>query len=1347
MVQQSLDPWSIDSLREAEGVVKRSEEGRVILPELKARLPLRDAPYQDHRTAEDPWVGFEKSRTLPIPRDVFEGIRGDSPTATQALFPEIRRACITVDNKLYLWSYLEGQSAFEYHQLREDQVILSVSLVAAKPGVFIDQIKHVLVISTGLSAREGESLTLLGLEFDQKAPRAEVKLYETGMSVKTDGVAMRDVKGTKGGRIFAAGSDQCLYELIYQAQEGWFSNKCHLRNVTSPKLSNLLPTFMKTEKRLDFIALDDARDLLYTLREGSQIDVFRLPSKDSSRAPMRTGGTLGVTRQMGLTHSQSDVGQIVWLGATERDSRTSVVLVAVTEKGHRIFYDDFQGRSWSQLSVRIPPGLPSPQQQQQMLGMQPISQQQQQAQQQAAARSVSTAFISDEVFMIGFNSSMGGGQICCITPGPSSPGGPVSESMTLIALEVGISCPVIAEAKPFGSTSSFSSGVGGGALVRPTANQVLKPPRVFLVLDNNGLTELIERRPMEMLQGLLELGTLTNSSRVFEFFNMYGSVEACSTTLAIASRNSQLTSSSASFSSEEAVSQATRVFFGQLGSWPADSRISHDGLAFYLACLFRPFWDRPLVPTKAGGVKGATSNGSMVGAPYKPLSSSSSSPSPTSAGSNSNVPITREVLEAALRDLTPLSDFMNKHGQLFGLGELERVAQRWDQESFQRLRSLTSRTLEAINFTLFLLDHGLKPLIQSCSDEVKKLLESGLRFGQLVTSQDGKRVARELVNALIEEKIGAQVSIDAIADALQARCGSFCSADDVRQYKATECIRRAKQCSSRGNEREKLDNLKTSLRLLGKGAAQLSPEKLGEVCRAFDELDFSSGVIDLALLCAEEWDPSGLALSFRSDGCPLEEKSGKRYELYEKRRRAYSLVLESLKRLDDELDSAYKVKAETPEEQNKMQRSIDQRDQIRSLAYSRAEACNDALFHEELYLWLMERRLTDQLLEMRTPFLVEFLQGQPKAEKAKDAVHVRCLRDLLWQYYVRVGEYFSAAQVLDALAHSEEFQLELRERIEYLALAVGNAKSLGPGAVTTTTQQAGSEPNQQDVVSFLSQVEEDLEVAQVQAKIRHSLEQIPVEEEEDDQEERERKKLVSESIEWLNEELVDLSSLYKNFAEPFQLLEDQLLIFHTAEYQDVRLVAETWRALISREHESNPAEHAHKAIASLVCQIFQDLSGSSVACPVDVVLDLLERYAFDQEPVGVAMEKRSWPPKSGSTNQTNPIPPGWAPNTLISASCPPETILTVLESQIRNAPPPWNTNSGLGFLLPDLAYFLDTWLQNMNRQNRFPAKRVDDLISETLIRMGTARFNRSGVTNQEVVDLLRACSEMVKRRF
>lgn len=117
--------------------------------------------------------------------------------------------------------------------------ISSCALVPPKPGVFIDEIQRVLILSTKAT------LQLIGLSRD--VATGEVKMYDTDMVVETDGNEMASIVGTTDGRVFMTGIDDgCLYELLYQAEEGWFSKRVRLENRSVGPLNRLIPGILGT---------------------------------------------------------------------------------------------------------------------------------------------------------------------------------------------------------------------------------------------------------------------------------------------------------------------------------------------------------------------------------------------------------------------------------------------------------------------------------------------------------------------------------------------------------------------------------------------------------------------------------------------------------------------------------------------------------------------------------------------------------------------------------------------------------------------------------------------------------------------------------------------------------------------------------------------------------------------------------------------------------------------------------------------------------------------------------------------------------------------------------------------
>src|SRR5437762_12795435 len=95
------------------------------------------------------------STTVALP---FSELTIETQLTTQmGLFPEIQRAYITVDNRLYLWNYLNGYPLFVSNLIRSEdfqsfsdssQTLLAVRLIPPRPGVFLPSITYLLALCT-----------------------------------------------------------------------------------------------------------------------------------------------------------------------------------------------------------------------------------------------------------------------------------------------------------------------------------------------------------------------------------------------------------------------------------------------------------------------------------------------------------------------------------------------------------------------------------------------------------------------------------------------------------------------------------------------------------------------------------------------------------------------------------------------------------------------------------------------------------------------------------------------------------------------------------------------------------------------------------------------------------------------------------------------------------------------------------------------------------------------------------------------------------------------------------------------------------------------------------------------
>ena len=56
---------------------------------------------------------------------------------------------------------------------------------------------------------------------------------------------MLKIAGTSNGRILMCGKDGNLYELVYQAEDGWFRKKCRKVNRSQSVVGTYWPSFLK----------------------------------------------------------------------------------------------------------------------------------------------------------------------------------------------------------------------------------------------------------------------------------------------------------------------------------------------------------------------------------------------------------------------------------------------------------------------------------------------------------------------------------------------------------------------------------------------------------------------------------------------------------------------------------------------------------------------------------------------------------------------------------------------------------------------------------------------------------------------------------------------------------------------------------------------------------------------------------------------------------------------------------------------------------------------------------------------------------------------------------------------
>ncbi|GAX86588.1 hypothetical protein CEUSTIGMA_g13996.t1, partial [Chlamydomonas eustigma] len=239
----------------------------------------REETYQPYPMGWPSLLRSVSPSVFELPSMVQEKYRGCQAMCFCGLFPTIGRAWASVDNSLFLWKYdSSGDVPIEY--CGEDQAICAVGIVKPRPGVFLEAVKHILVLCTtaevvllgvchlrrpGLSSSSEDDVT------------ADITLQPLPMyNISSDGMVITCVATSSKGRIFLGGSDGHVYELLYNAADKWRQKKCSKVRLTGG-LQQYLPSFLPVllgfgaSSAIDKLVVDDERNVLYSLSQTSAI--------------------------------------------------------------------------------------------------------------------------------------------------------------------------------------------------------------------------------------------------------------------------------------------------------------------------------------------------------------------------------------------------------------------------------------------------------------------------------------------------------------------------------------------------------------------------------------------------------------------------------------------------------------------------------------------------------------------------------------------------------------------------------------------------------------------------------------------------------------------------------------------------------------------------------------------------------------------------------------------------------------------------------------------------------------------------------------------------------------------
>ncbi|KAK0266341.1 hypothetical protein B0A54_04829 [Friedmanniomyces endolithicus] len=1191
------------------------------------------------------WLPYQKLRMYDLPTSIIEQAYQTVGGLQMGVMPGLSHCWAVMDNCLYLWDYtVNNPELIGYEE--NPHSITAVKLVKPKPGVFVKEITHVIVVATS------DAMLLLGVSTQTTQTGAKtVALYNTRMWIHTKGLNVRQIEASnKTGRIFFldAGSED-IYEFQYQQEEGWFRGKCARICHTSsgydfmpPPMKAVSSLFVSSQghKRLQRLVLDDTRDLLYTLSDTSEIKVWLV--KDQIKLGLFRGlGSL--LQNLGHFTGPTDLlygrdVRLIDLSVITATEGGKLNVMATTNTGCRLYLSAMRSynnladaqnppSSMQVLHVRFPPKDPNaiPQQQQQQSGstvMTPYSGSHQgstDTSSRALSPTDSAYRLPPGYFMAFQPQNMQQGRrerVYCAAPdfarlknaqqGPSNVSSGFVEFGQWIDLPSGHS--TVALVTPDFAATSTPVGYGNEMAV-----QFDRPSAEIAIMTADGVQTIRRRRLVDVFASMMRYASTDEEGRdgdIKRFVRTYGRGETAATALAVACGQGMDVTSEArvtAITDPDVVEGARKAFIDHGGkpeyngnavvdrnAEPIDSvRPSprHEGLALYISRLVRSIWITCIMRVEI-----------QPGVP------------PTLAPT-----VELEKLRSIQRDLNTLSDFLNRNKPFIeglagpqALGRpstrQEEIALHGEHRAMNSLVQLINSIVEGISFVLVLFDERLEDILAVLPEDSRRRARD-LTFEQLFISAPGRELAKELVKAIVNRNIANGSNVDTVAEALRRRCGSFCSADDVVIFKAQEQVKRASEAGGQSETGRVL--LNESQRLFQKVAGSLTGEHMIWAVSQYLGMSFYAGAVQLCLVVAQERDRARRAATWLRDGSP---EGDARKADFEKRKFCYDLVFAAIEALERETDAAALQNADG-------QSTLAAR--RRSEAYDIIDSSSDTVFQTCLYDWYTSKGHADKLLEVRTPYVLDYLTRR----SATDRAHA----DLLWRYHAHNNDFLAAAATQLELAKGG-FPLALEERIGYLSRARTNASTR-----SSSSSAALLDSGRQNKQQLLREISDLLDVATLQDDILQRMKSDP-------RLTGQRRAIVLETVE-SSQGILDVGELFNQFSDQAGYHDINLCIFRVADHRNPADVERSWEDLIRAEHNRALAEKGGpepwERIAVKVQEMGRKLDLDEAIFPVRTLVRKLEVYSLE------AHER--------------PPPANWGVEVLMACGVPAAGVLAELE--------------------------------------------------------------------------------------
>ncbi|XP_048479675.1 nuclear pore complex protein Nup154 [Plutella xylostella] len=1106
---------------------------------------------------------------VPLPPEIMEHFAHMQCHCLMGVFPEISRVWLTIDSNIYVWAFEHGSDVAYFDGLGE--TIVSVGLVKPRPGVFQSFVKYLLVLTTTVE------IVVLGVTFSSSKPDGSTEFEEMHLVpepvfvMPNDGICMMSVKSTSNGRIFMGGKDGCLYEITYKAQLGWFGKHCKKVNHSTSALSFLVPAFLNAalydEDAIVKIEVDNSRHILYTLTEKGCIEVFDLGSDGEGLtkvARLTQGKIVSLAVDIVKTLEGNNFKPVIAISAVDESESEHLNLVAVTQTGARLYFSTGSGDAnpggpsnrpqyLNLLHVRLPPGFTP------------------NASVLKPKQVHSAVYENGTLLMVCSSGGAEAETLWCLSR--ALPGAGFSEAHSLLPLD-----------GPAWALTPLPPAHANHLSPALMAKREVWSLSRWAVVTGAGAALLTAGAAPDLLRSLLRDCHGPDAQPVKDFFQLQNVEQACACAVYLACEEA---------GAEPLGEWAARAFLLH-GSQPAPYQPQESmqmtstigSPKFSPRQMSTPMTMRgPLGPvTLSQQYQQGQMNQSYMSSPNQshagqsPYHPNMMSPTPFNQSSfqgnitqqqrDPNGPIQVEFsakhnglyiyvgrilapiwnLKCVSKSVSDSKEFMSStvtgEDCAHVVQRLRRAAafmQRTlapphsdEHASLHALTVFTNMAIEMLSLWKVLSEHQFHVIAANLPPEQQSALQAA-GFRELLVG--GQEVACLLLGALVAGYLRDNASVDGISQKLRQLCPTLYRQEDATCSKANELLIFAKQ---QKNPAERDEMLQHALKLCMDVAPNVN---LPVVCSKLVAAGFFSGVVDLCVACANKLDPQNKAIHYYRSDQPSQDREG--HLAYYRRMEIYREVCGALERLyEAQSNGGGEARPESALTMSPTQANY----QGRKLVWE-CLSRDDELLHVAVYEWLVTKRLGSELVSLGTAppaSLRTYLQAAARGAPPATALH---LLDLLWKVLEKSGDHLAAADVLEGLATRPGSGATLEQRISWLSAGVVCVRGAGG---------AGGGGG-----ALLRRLEEAGEVARVQRAVRAAAAALPS-----------IRAPPPHAMQRLDDELLEITQLYEEYADRYNLWECKLAIVQCSGHNDSLLVENIWSNILAE------AEGAARALAT-----------------------------------------------------------------------------------------------------------------------------------------------------------------------